>query len=60
MLQKAAAQKWEIPIEECVAKSGYIYRKNSSQKLSYGELAEAAGKIDIPSDPPLKNSKDYN
>ena len=60
MLQKAAAQKWEIPIEECVAKSGYIYRKNSSQKLSYGELAEAAGKIDIPSDPPLKNYKDYN
>jgi isoquinoline 1-oxidoreductase beta subunit len=60
MLQKAAAQKWEIPIEECVAKSGYIYRKNSSQKLSYGELAEAAGKIHIPSDPPLKNSKDYN
>ena len=60
MLQKAAAQKWKIPIEECVAKSGYIYRKNSSQKLSYGELAEAAGKIDIPSDPPLKNSKDYN
>ena len=60
MLQKAAAQKWEIPIEECVAKSGYIYRKNSNQKLSYGELAEAAGKIDIPSDPPLKNSKDYN
>ena len=60
MLQKAAAQKWKIPIEECVAKSGYIYRKNSSQKLSYAELAEAAGKIDIPSDPPLKNSKDYN
>ena len=60
MLQKAAAQKWEISIEECVAKSGHIYRKNSSQKLSYGELAEAAGKIDIPSDPPLKNSKDYN
>ena len=60
MLQKAAAQKWKIPIEECVAKSGYIYRKNSSQKLSYGELAEAAGKIDIPSDPPLKIYKDYN
>ena len=60
MLQKAAAQKWEISIAECVAKSGHIYRKNSSQKLSYGELAEAAGKIDIPSDPPLKNSKDYN
>ena len=60
MLQQAAAQRWGIPVEECSAESGYIYRKNSSQKLSYGELAKAAGKFDIPTDPPLKNSKDYN
>ena len=60
MLQQAAAQRWGIPVEECSAESGYIYRKNSSQKLSYGELAEAAGKLDIPSNPPLKNSEDYN
>ena len=42
MLQQAAAQRWVIKVEECSAESGYIYRKNSSQKLSYGELAEAA------------------
>ena len=60
MLQQAAAQRWGIPVEECSAESGYIYSKNSSQKLSYGELAEAAGKLDIPSNPNLKNSEDYN
>ena len=60
MLRQAAAQRWRIPVEECSARSGYIYRKKSSQKLSYGEIAEAAGKLDIPSDPPLKKSKDYN
>ena len=60
MLQQAAAQRWGITVEECSAESGYIYRKNSSQKLSYGELAEAAGKLDIPSNPNLKNSEDYN
>ena len=60
MLQQAAAQRWGIKVEECSAESGYIYRKNSSQKLSYGELAEAAGKLVIPSNPPLKNSEDYN
>ena len=60
MLQQAAAQRWGIKVEECSAESGYIYRKNSSQKLSYGELAEAAGKLDIPSNPNLKNSEDYN
>ena len=60
MLQQAAAQRWGIKVEECSAESGHIYRKNSSQKLSYGELAEAAGKLDIPSNPNLKNSEDYN
>ena len=60
MLKMSAAQKWRVPFEECLAKSGYIFHINSSRKLSYGELAEAAGKLDIPSDAPLKNSKDYN
>ncbi len=60
MLRQAAAQRWRIPVEECSARSGHIYRKNSSQKLSYGEIAEEAGKLDIPFDPPLKKSKDYN
>ena len=60
MLKMSAAQKWGVPFEECLAKSGYIFHINSSRKLSYGELAEAAGKLDIPSDAPLKNSKDYN
>ena len=60
MLRQAAAQRWGIPLEECSAESGYIFRKNSNQKLSYGELAEAAGRFNIPSDPPLKNPKDYN
>jgi len=60
MLQQTAAQRWGIPVEECSAESGYIYRKNSSQKLSYGELAEAAGKLVIPSNPPLKKSEEYN
>ena len=60
MLKMSAAQKWGVPFEECLAKSGYISHINSSRKLSYGELAEEAGKLDIPSDPTLKNSRDYN
>ena len=52
MLKMSAAQKWRVPFEECLAKSGYIFHINSSRKLSYGELAEAAGKLHIPSDGP--------
>mgnify|MGYP006090885317 CR=1 FL=1 len=60
MLKMSAAKKWGVPIEECLAKSGYVSHTNSNSKLSYGELAEEAGKLDIPEDPPLKSSKDYN
>jgi len=60
MLIMSAAQRWGVLFEECLARSGYIIHINSSRKLSYGELAEEAGKIDIPSDAPLKNSKGYN
>jgi isoquinoline 1-oxidoreductase beta subunit len=59
MLKMSAAQKWAVPVEECLAKSGHIYHLNSNQKFSFGELAEEAAKLDIPDDPPLKNSKDY-
>ena len=60
MLKTAAAEKWEVPLEECLSKSGQIIHKNSSRKLSYGSLAEAAGKLDIPSDPPLKKSREHH
>jgi len=60
MLRKSASQKWSVPIEECFAKKGFIYHRKSNRKLSYGDLAKDAGKLETPSDPPLKNSKDYN
>ena len=59
MLKTAAAQKWEVPASQCNAHSGKIIHQKSGREFSYGELAEAAGKLDVPSDPPLKSSVDY-
>ena len=54
MLITAAAQKWGVSVGACKAQSGYIIHQKSSRKLGYGELVEAAGKLDVPSDPTLK------
>ncbi|HIO82615.1 MAG TPA: xanthine dehydrogenase family protein molybdopterin-binding subunit [Deltaproteobacteria bacterium] len=59
MLKTAAAQKWDVPVNECEAKSGKILHKKSGCEIGYGELAEAAGKLDVPSDPVLKSPEDY-
>ena len=59
MLKTAAAQKWEVPASQCNAHSGKIIHQKSGREFSFGELAEAAGKLDIPSDPPLKSPVDY-
>jgi len=59
MLKTAASLRWEVPKEECKSQKGQIIHSKTGRKLSYGELAEAAGKLEIPSNPPLKSRKDY-
>ena len=59
MLKTAAAQKWDVPVRECEAQSGKIIHQASGREFAYAELAEAAGKLDVPSDPPLKSPEDY-
>lgn len=57
MLKTAAAQRWGIPVNQVKAENGFIISKKG--KLSYGELAEDAGKLPLPENPPLKNSRDF-
>ena len=60
MLKTAASLRWEVPKEECKSQKGQIIHSKTGRKLSYGELAEAAGKLEIPSNPPLKSRKDFS
>ena len=59
VLIKAAANKWNVPENECEATNGYIIHKKTSKKLSYGKLALSASKITPPEEPILKKPEEY-
>jgi isoquinoline 1-oxidoreductase beta subunit len=58
MLLTAAAQKWGVDKSTCRAEQGTIVQ-SSGKKLTYGELAEAAAQVPVPSEAPLKDPKDF-
>jgi isoquinoline 1-oxidoreductase beta subunit len=59
MLIEAASRRWNISLDKCYAENGFVIRKGTGDKLSYGELAEAASKLNVRENPPLKDKKDY-
>lgn len=60
MLIKAAAQKWGVAEESCYAKEANIFNRSNGKSFSYGELVADASKLEIPSNPVLKDAKDFN
>jgi isoquinoline 1-oxidoreductase beta subunit len=59
MLVMAAANQWKVPVEECYAENAKVYHKPSGKSIGYGDLAEAAAKLEVPKDPKLKDPKDF-
>jgi isoquinoline 1-oxidoreductase beta subunit len=59
MLINAAAQNWQVPAHECVARKGSIVHEPSGRAASYGDLAIAAARLPIPEEVPLKDPQDY-
>lgn len=59
MLREAAAQKWNVPIEEVSTELGVLYHKNSGKSAKYGEMATAAAQIPVPTAIKLKEIKDF-
>jgi len=58
MLLTAAAQTWGVNKSTCRAENSAILQ-SSGKRLSYGELAAAAGKVPVPTEVPLKDPKDF-
>lgn len=48
LLINAAAQIWGISPEKCYTENSYVYEKDGSRKLSYGELIDTAIQLPIP------------
>jgi isoquinoline 1-oxidoreductase beta subunit len=59
MLLQAAATQWKVDKSSCRTENGVIYHDASKRKLTYGNLAEAAAKLPVPQDVPLKDPKQY-
>jgi isoquinoline 1-oxidoreductase beta subunit len=59
MLIEAASRKWGTSLDQCYAQEGFVHRENSSDKLSYAELAADASKLNVRENPKLKDKKDF-
>ena len=59
LLIAAAAKQWNVDPSECTTSNGYVINGKTKSKLSYGDLAEAASQMPVPSEVPLKNRKDF-
>jgi len=59
MLQEAAAQAWQVPVNEITTEASTLYHKDSGKSAGFGEMASAAAKIEIPKEVELKDPKDF-
>ena len=59
MLREAAAQAWQVPVEEITTEAGMLYHATSGNSAGYGEMAAAAVSIPVPEEVELKDAKDF-
>lgn len=59
LLIAAAAKRWNVDATECTASNGFVIHEKTGNKSGYGELAEEASKLTVPTDVTLKNRKDF-
>lgn len=59
MLREAAAQAWQVSVEEITTEAGTLIHKTSGKSAGYGEMASAASKIQVPKEVKLKEVKDF-
>jgi len=59
MLIQAAANRWNVPNEECYAENGRIVHRQTQRTLKFGDIAEAAAKLTPSQSPKLKPERDW-
>jgi len=59
MLLTAAANKWKIEKSKCKTENHYVINTNNNEKLFYGDLVEAASKLELPKNVELKSPDDF-
>lgn len=59
LLIMAAAAKWSVPTVDCFAQSGHVVHRSTGKKFHYGQLVEAASKLEAPKNIVLKKRSEY-
>ena len=59
MLIQAAAEAWDVPMQECQAENSIITHRATGQTTSYGKVATAAAKLWPPEHVELKDPEDW-
>lgn len=59
ILMEAAAQAWNVPVEEMTTKAGMLYHQKTGKAAKYGDFASKAAGIPIPKGAKLKDVKDF-
>jgi isoquinoline 1-oxidoreductase beta subunit len=59
MLLTAAAERWNVPPDECRTENGTVIHVPTGRTLGYGDVSEAAAKLPVPENPKLKDPKDF-
>ncbi|QJW89570.1 xanthine dehydrogenase family protein molybdopterin-binding subunit [Spirosoma taeanense] len=60
MLREAAAQTWNVPVEEVTTKTGMIIHEKTMRTAKYGEMASKAAGIPVPKDVKVKTPKEFS
>lgn len=59
MLRQAAAQAWQVPLNEITTEAGMLYHKNSGKSAGYGAMASAAAQIPVPDEVEFKAIRNF-
>ena len=59
MLVAAAADRWNVPVNEISVNKGIVQHLGNKLNASFGELAEAASQLTIPENITLKDAKNF-
>jgi isoquinoline 1-oxidoreductase subunit beta len=58
-LRHAAASHWQVPLDEVIARDGFLVHSPTQRRASYGELATAAASVELPQEPQLKRREEW-
>ncbi|HLF45381.1 MAG TPA: molybdopterin cofactor-binding domain-containing protein, partial [Chitinophagaceae bacterium] len=59
MLMQAAAQTWNVPVQEVTTNASILYHKKSGRSGTYGSFASKAATLPVPKNVKLKNVNDF-